>query len=269
MPKAAYTGVGGVARKNKKIYVSPAGVARKVKKGYVGVDGVARQFFASGTPIGELPVGTSVYMNVNGVRTEFFVVHQGLPSSAYDSSCNDTWLLMKDVYIRQKNQASTNTNAYEKSTAHTYLNDTFYNLLDAGIKNIVKQVKIPYVQGDRANTLLTGSNGLSTKIFLLSAPEVNYVHSDITSGEGVALSYFSSCATSAADSKRIAYMNGTANHWWTRSPCRSHGGMSYYVNTSGGCACAHGSSSTTRGTRPALILPKATLVDSNFDITVQ
>lgn len=47
MSKAAYIGVGGVARKVKKMYVGVDGVARKVKKGYVGVNGVAQQFFAA------------------------------------------------------------------------------------------------------------------------------------------------------------------------------------------------------------------------------
>ena len=48
--------------------------------------------------ISTLAVGSSVYLNVGGVRKEFLVVHQGKPSSLYDSSCNGTWLLMKDIY---------------------------------------------------------------------------------------------------------------------------------------------------------------------------
>ena len=44
--------------------------------------------------IGTLAVGSSVYLNVGGVRKEFLVVHQGLLSSMYDASCNGTWLLM-------------------------------------------------------------------------------------------------------------------------------------------------------------------------------
>ena len=47
MAKGAYVGVGGVARKVKKIYIGVGGVARKVKKGYIGVGGVARLFFTS------------------------------------------------------------------------------------------------------------------------------------------------------------------------------------------------------------------------------
>lgn len=45
-----------------------------------------------------LAVGSSVYCNVNGTKTEFIIVHQSKPSSLYDDSCNGTWLLMKDIY---------------------------------------------------------------------------------------------------------------------------------------------------------------------------
>ena len=48
------------------------------------------------TPAGELDIGSSVFLNVDGVPVEFLVVHQGLPSSIYDTSCDGTWFLMKD-----------------------------------------------------------------------------------------------------------------------------------------------------------------------------
>lgn len=176
MPKAAYTGVEGVARKNKKIYVSPAGVARKVKKGYVGVDGVARQFWPGGTPIGELAVPTSVYLNVNGVRERFTVVQQGLPSTLYDSSCDGTWLLMKNLCTKMKFQdGAIRTNDYSKSNVHTYLNNTFINLFDANIRGIIKQVKIPYRTGSGNSTtpVASGANGVQTKVFIPSAAEMD------------------------------------------------------------------------------------------------
>ena len=47
MSKAAYMGVGGTARKVKKMYIGVNGVARKVKKAYIGVGGVARLFYSS------------------------------------------------------------------------------------------------------------------------------------------------------------------------------------------------------------------------------
>jgi hypothetical protein len=49
--------------------------------------------------VSNIEVGSSVYLNVDGVKTEFLVVHQGNPnSSIYDASCDGTWLLMKNIY---------------------------------------------------------------------------------------------------------------------------------------------------------------------------
>lgn len=93
--------------------------------------------------ISTLAVGSSVHLNVGGVRTEFLVVHQGKPSSIYDDSCNGTWLLMKDIYENRVWQSG-NINKYESSDIHTYLNGTFLNLFDSNIKDAIKQVKIPY-----------------------------------------------------------------------------------------------------------------------------
>lgn len=48
MSKGVYVGVGGVARKCRKMYIGIGGVARKIKKAYIGVNGIARLFFSTG-----------------------------------------------------------------------------------------------------------------------------------------------------------------------------------------------------------------------------
>ena len=42
-------------------------------------------------------VGSIVKLNVGGVAKNFIVVHQGRPSSLYDTSCDGTWLLMEEI----------------------------------------------------------------------------------------------------------------------------------------------------------------------------
>ena len=42
-------------------------------------------------------VGSIVKIKVNGTAKDFIIVHQGLPSSAYDASCNGVWVVMKDI----------------------------------------------------------------------------------------------------------------------------------------------------------------------------
>ncbi len=90
--------------------------------------------------LGTKAVGSIVKIKVNGASKDFIVVQQGNPNtSTYDSSCNGTWLLMKDIYTTS---TFGNNNSYKDSSIHTYLNGTFYNLIDSNIRAAIKQVKI-------------------------------------------------------------------------------------------------------------------------------
>ena len=211
-------------------------------------------------------IGSTIKLKVNGSARNFIVVHQGKPSSVYDDSCNGTWLLMQDIY---ENRAwhSSNTNDYANSTIHSYLNSTFLNLFESNIKNAIKQVKLPYRKGSGTSTTVTsGSNGLSAKIFLLSATETSFDFSYMPSGEGAELAYFKGCADNSSDSKRVAYLNGSAARWWLRSPfCGSDSGGALYVFSSGGWfyyIC-----SDSFGFRPALILPSTLLVSDDGTVS--
>ena len=74
------------------------GTGYDIKKGRTLIDGTGYDITFA-TSISELPVGTSVYADYNGVRTEFIVIQQGNPDPAiYDDSCNGTWLLIKDIF---------------------------------------------------------------------------------------------------------------------------------------------------------------------------
>lgn len=210
-------------------------------------------------------IGSTIKLKVNGSARNFIVVHQGKPSSVYDDSCNGTWLLMQDIY---ENRAwhSSNTNDYANSTIHSYLNSTFLNLFESNIKNAIKQVKLPYRKGSGTSTTVTGgSNGLSAKIFLLSATETSFDFSYMPSGEGAELAYFKGCADNSSDSKRVAYLNGSATFWWLRSPYCGSSSYALCVSSNGdwglnGC-------STSLGIRPALILPSTLLVSDDGTVS--
>ena len=210
-------------------------------------------------------VGSTVKLTVNGKAREFIVVHQGKPSSVYDESCNGTWLLMKDIYENRVWQSG-NINKYESSDIHSYLNNTFLKLFDSNIQGAIKQVKLPYRKnGGSGGTTQQGANGLPCKIFLLSAPEVHYEHSYIDSGEGAVLSYFASCVTNNADSKRVAYLNGSAAYWWLRSPDTSSTGSVWSVYSGGSCNINYAFNSY--GIRPALVLPSTLLVSDDGTVS--
>lgn len=215
------------------------------------------------TKLSALSVGSTVKLNVNGTATEFLVVHQGLPSSLYDSSCNGTWLLMKDIY--EKRVWDSSNNDYKNSDIHAYLNGTFLGLFDSDIQSAIKQVKLPYQNGTGSGgSVASGSNGLSTKVFLLSGYEVGWTTS--TSSyfpvDGACLSYFS--GTSTTDSKRIANYGGSATSWWLRSPNTDDTSSVFVVFTNGGWRSR--SYYNSGGVRPALVLDSSLSVSDDGSV---
>ena len=215
--------------------------------------------------LGAKAVGSIVKIKVNGAAKDFIIVHQGKPSSVYDDSCNGTWLLMKDIYTTY---TFGNNNSYKDSSIHTYLNGTFYNLIDSDIRAAIKQVKIPYLNGTGGGdgSLATGANGLSTKVFLLSGYEVGWTTSDDINfpKDGIRLAYFGS--GSGGNSKRVAYNGSSADRWWLRSPHTDNHGSVWAVNTEGSYDAGRWNYHSD-GVRPALILPSTLFVSNDGTVS--
>lgn len=210
---------------------------------------------ASGTPIGNVDVGDIIQLRENLVPVDYIVVHQGLPSSMYDASCDGTWLLRKDI-AENRVWDSGNSDVLERSDIQSYLNSAWINRYDTDIRNAIKQVKIPYRQnGGSGGTDRNGANGLSCKIFLLSGKEVGWDSSDnqFFPNDGAKLSYFLDGTGSSANQKRVATLNGSATLWWLRSPNTGHAGGVWFVLSSGDCSLWGADNSC--GVRPTLILP--------------
>lgn len=224
--------------------------------------------FAKGIPIGTLPVGSVVKIGVNGKEYDFLVVNQGIPSnsSRYDSSCDGTWLLMKDIYEKRAWNSS-NVNKYESSDIHAYLNSTFLNLFDSKIKNAIKQVKIPYRKNGGTGIDQSGANGLSVKIFLLSGFELGGSSTDNTysPSDGAKLSYFEVGTGTSANNKRIAKLNGSAAHWRLRSQYIDNIRRVWLVQPNGDYGADD--ASFPYGIRPAFILSGTFPVIQNPDGT--
>lgn len=209
--------------------------------------------------IGSVGVGQSVYCNVNNVKTEFIIVNQGKPSSLYDDSCDGTWLLMKDIYGNFTWDATGRT-IYSDSGVHSYLNSTLLNLVD--IKDVIKQVKIPH--GNGGSDVLSGTNGLSTKIFLLAGYEVGFGGISHVPEDGAKLSYFDSGTGTYANNKRVATLNGSAFVWWLRSAHTTEHRDVWDVNTDG--MDRYDLATKSLGVRPAFILPSDAYIDENNNI---
>lgn len=213
--------------------------------------------------LGTKAVGSTVKLKVNGAAKEFIVVHQGKPSSLYDDSCSGVWLLMKDIY-ENRQWHSSSVNKYESSTIYSYLNSTFLNLFDVNIRDAIKQVKLPYRKnGGKGGADQSGANGLSCKVFLLSGPEVGLSGVGYMPNDGAKLDYFN--ANTEADSKRIAYLNGSAVNWWLRSPYTGVTSDVWHCKPNGYQGI--NSANNSYGIRPALVLPQDMEVDSSGNVT--
>ena len=217
--------------------------------------------------LGDQAVGATVPLRFNGVATDFMVVHQGIPSSMYDSSCEGTWLLTKDVY-NSRYWDDTNTNDYANSPINNYINSTILNQFDPEVKGIIKTVKIPYRPGRGTGSRVnSGANGLACKIFLLSGYEVGYTDSGGLGfpQDGVKLTYFDPGDTGR--NKRIGnnYNSGSATSWWLRSPNADSEVSAWYITELGYCSSRNCSGSY--GVRPALIMPSDARLSENGTIT--
>ena len=190
-----------------------------------------------------LDIGSKVYLNVDGVPKKFIVVHQGLPSADYDSSCDGTWLLMEDIYEKRSWDRS-GVSSFIASDVSAYLNNIFLYNLDNEIQRVIKHVIIPD----------SVSGQIATTIFLLSGYEVGWTISNFMelAKDGSCLDYFADMLVS--DNGRVAYDNGVAYDWWLRS--RDRMSKSFALCVDGAGVGQTFNQTTVQGIRPALILPR-------------
>lgn len=208
--------------------------------------------------LGNIAVGKTLYLNENGIRTPYIVVHQGLPSSLYSSSCSGTWLLRNSTFARTS-WSIINNGQYNTSNINDVLNSTFLNVFSDDIQNAIKTVKIPYTAG---NSVASGENGLETKVFLLSIKETGITNGAYTiPNDGAALSYFN-----PYNVDNFAPF-GSGDCWTRSAPDNSGGGVdnAYCFYSNGSFSIAP--SATTLAYTPAFIMPTNLIVDDNNNIT--
>ena len=264
-----------------------AGTGYDVKKGrtLIGGTGYDLKF---GVPVGELAVGTSVFIDFSGTRREFIVVNQGNPDTTkYDASCNGTWLWQKYAYeSRDWNYVDYNY-TFRVSGIYTWLNEDYLNMIDSGIAALIKTVKIPdqYYNGSTWQ-YTTGANGLETKAFLPSFSELGmtsvqdrYYSWSITQQIGSKLNYFSSkgavtTVNNAFADCKVSDANGNAVEWFVRQvPEQENWSDVTYIQRDGSVSFKILTSSSngtlkmyTAYVCPLLILPSDAKIDDNFNI---
>lgn len=176
----------------------------------------------------DLEVGEIVSFDIWDMNLDFIVVHQGNPNtSIYDSSCNGTWLLCKDLY--KTSGMGSKGLRYDNTTLYSSLNSDIFTTLNPKVQACVKDVKIPYYVFSATwddeysyykytKTSYKGSSGLSAKLFLLSRSEMN---DSSYPDDGSCLSYFNH--TTNIEDYRIAFTlsSGSGGTYWLRTPAEN------------------------------------------------
>lgn len=209
------------------------------------------------TAVGDLDVGRIFLINENNIPTNYLVVNQGIPgnSNLYDGSCNGTWCLRQNAAYNSDWWTSSGNNNWPTSEVQQELDQNWVSRYDENISSVIKQVKIPYTEGNRNSTIHSGANGYLCKVFMLSGREygVSQSGSYTIPNDSVKLDYFLSGNESSANQKRVAKLNGVSVEHYTRSCNPSN-------KTSGFSVRADGSVQTQdlyvdAGIRPCIILP--------------
>lgn len=211
--------------------------------------------------LGTKAVGSTIKLNLSGSPREFLIMHQGNPNTGmYDSSCNGTWVRMKEAYENRVWDGSNND--YANSDVDVWLNGTFLNMLDTDIREQgVKQVKIPYRPGSgNGGNVNTGANGLSCKAFLLSIREMGFSNSWM-SNDGVTLAYYSGGGT------KVINLNGSPATAWSRSPYTLSTGDNFVCSVKADGSANYWSCFDSYAVAPALILDSELLVSDDGTVS--
>lgn len=167
-------------------------------------------------PLNTKAIGSIVKIRENGALVDYIVAQHGSPSADYVGFDEGTLLLRKDVYSKTKWNSSNN---YAASTVHSQLNDDsagFLSLLDQDIKERIQYVKIPYRPGSGSSeSVSSGDSGLYCRVFIPSFNEMGLKpNTEVGPNIGTALSLY----VDSSNSDRIAYYNGSASSYFTRTP---------------------------------------------------
>lgn len=193
-----------------------------------------------GITLGAMELGTLVKLNENGTPAEFYVACHN-----YESGLNGngrTLVVRKDCYDKRK--FSIKKSSYSSSSLNDFLVGTYFNLLDAGVREMVGTTKFSS----------TGAPTLERSVFQLSVTELKDSDSGGAPKEGSILPIASLLS--------VAHLNGTAISQWTRTPFTSFPGFVYNLDNIG-LVSAVGFNNPC-GSRPAFTLPESTLVGDDL-----
>lgn len=184
----------------------------------------------SAVALGTKAIGEIVKMNVDGVLTDFVIVHKGKPSEIYDDSCNGIWVRSNVAIERDGIGYLCYNRDYETTDLHVKYMSQFITRLDENIRPFVNWVKIPYGSGKDKVTIKTGADGLLCQAFALSFYEMGFAKSSECEAvvDGVKLDYFD-YTNSRSDKRVVTSYSGSTQSYHTRTPTNSTSSSSDYL----------------------------------------
>ena len=216
----------------------------------------------SGLPLSDLPEGSLVAINESGSPVLFY-----LAKHDYESGLNGagrTLFVRKDCYDERK-WNSNNANAYASSTIDSWLNGDYKSLLSSKVQSEIGTIKFYSTIGNGDYTVTT----LERSIFMLSVTELGLSKTG-AKVEGTALAI--------ASTLRIAYKDGSAIEYWTRTPYSTNSTFAFYINTSGKTYSTNvidgNGHPFLKGSRPCFTLPSTATVnqqpnaDGSYTLTI-
>ena len=186
-----------------------------------------------------MELGTLVKLNENGTPAEFYVACHN-----YEDGLNGngrTLVVRKDCYDMRV-FASSKKPSYSSSDLNAFLVGTYFNLLDAGVREMVGTTKF---YAESAPTL-------ERSVFQLSATELTGSASVPKEGSILPI----------ASILKVARLSGSSISQWTRTPFTSFPGFVYSLDNIGMVTALPYANPC--GSRPAFTLPASTLVGDDL-----
>lgn len=200
------------------------------------------------TTLGNKATDSIIKLKENGTLVDFYVAKHD-----YESGLNGagrTLVVRKDCYDNRV-WDNENVNAYASSDIDAWFNSTYKNMLEATIRSLIGTTKIRYTPGNGNNTVGT----LERSVFALSLTELGESHT-YANVEGSALPI--------ASTLKIAYLNGSANTQWTRSPYAYSTNLAWGLYSGGNIDYSYCYNSY--GSRPAFTLPSDLYVSDDGSV---
>lgn len=198
----------------------------------------------------DLPVGALIAFPVNGVLTNYIVVHQGKPNSTdYDDTANGTWIMSEKTFYTIANHSNgfrwnavaLSLVSYGTSELCAELDakssadggysvdaaDAIKTYYPEDVLSRIRAVNVPYkTKGNNVDSTQT----VSAQLF---APSLAELGIDFTYTVGAKLDYFLSGTGDEALQKRIMQRqnSSTAVKYWTRDPDSSNAYASTVLET--------------------------------------